>query len=353
LPVETSLGVPTKAGVKSIGSLLREARDPKNLGKIRTSLIENGLLGKNVKSTQTIQNQWLNILIGSQTSQMDPFEYMKQLKASGFGTDTAGGPAVQKYAHNYSGSTGDALFRKAFNDVFGRNPSKDDYSSPFKDSSGKALSWVQVLDKEAKKPENYTTVSRNADGSLTTTNDPFDAGQWLTNQLTSTYSKAIQSGTMSAEQKIVDKYAALAKDYGISVIDPSTKKFTGTALKDLADIETGVKTLDDFQNNWKNAALAQYGSTLKTQLDSGLSLYQAAKPAIDTIASILEVDPNGIDLNNKYVQQYLHGDGKSVMPTYKLQAELRKDPSWAYTNNAQNLMDGLSTDLMKRFGVVG
>jgi hypothetical protein len=362
MPVDTSNAVPIKdpkTGAitwTSISNLIYAADDPKRLAEIQKTLIANNLLSKTNKDPNAVKSKWLQVLYSSSRVSMDPNDWMKELKASGFGPDTTGaaaGPLVMKYAHNYGGSTGDALFRSEFSKVFNRNPTAQDYVSPFKDSNGKPISWVTVLANEAKKPANYTTVARNADGSLSTTTDPFDAATWLNGQLTNTYGKAIQAGTMTAEQSNIDKYIQLADQYGVNVIDPNTKKLLPSALMDLSAIETNTKKFEDVQKGWSNVALAQYGAPIQTQLSAGLSLKQAAQPAIDIIAKVLEKDPSSISLTDPLVQKYLKGDGKSTLASYQIESMARQQPEWQFTNNAHAQFDSLSTDIMKRFGVIG
>ena len=64
-----------------IGKQIAAARVPNQYAYIRSQLVASGLLAKGSKSQTSTQNAWLQVLIGAQTAQMDPFEYMKQMKA--------------------------------------------------------------------------------------------------------------------------------------------------------------------------------------------------------------------------------------------------------------------------------
>jgi len=82
--------VPLANGTNAtIAQLITGARQPKNLTKIRSALIANGLIGKNVKSIGSVQSAWQQVVIGASSAQMDPYDYMKQLRSGGFGQDTA------------------------------------------------------------------------------------------------------------------------------------------------------------------------------------------------------------------------------------------------------------------------
>jgi len=335
----------------TISTMVGKLSDPTLLGQIRKQLINAGVITKGTKDPTAIKNKYISILLGSSQTQMDPNDYLAKLKASGFGQDVTAGTGDMAYVKTYTGSTGDALFRKAFQDVFGRQPTADDYSSTVKDTKGKTLSWIDALNAEAQKKENHTTVKRSADGTLTTTNDPFDAATWLTSQLMSNYTKGIEAGTAKAPQKIVDQYAQLAQEYGIPVYDPTNKKLYMNAAKDVAALEAGTKTLDDVANLWKGNVKAQY-SHLAPAVDSGLSLRQIADPGIKLVAKLTGKNESLIDLNNPYVQTYLKGDGKSTLAENVLRSKIISDPTSGYdkTPDAYALTDGLTTDILKRFG---
>ena len=350
--VATARTVPTPDGPKTIAQLIKDSRNPKNLANIRNSLITNGLISKNVKSISSIQNTWLQVLIGSATSQQDPSSYMKALKAGGFGenvTDTT--PLEQRYVKEYVGSTGDAVFRKAFQDVFHRQPTAADYASTVTDANGKKLTWIEALNAEAQKKENQTVVKRNKDGSLTTSTDPFDATNWLTDQLMTNYTKGIEAGTAEAAASTVDKYTQLAQEYGVPVVDPKTKKLYMNAAKDVAALEAGTKSLEDITKLWKGNVLAQY-SHLAPALDAGLSLRQVADPGIKTVAKYTGQNEDLIGLDNPYVQAYLKGDGKSTLNDNALRSKILSDPASGADQSPEvrNLLQGLSMDIKKRFG---
>jgi len=335
----------------TISDMVAKLSDPTLLGQIRKQLIGAGVITKGTKDPTAIKNKYISILLGSSQTQMDPNDYLAKLKASGFGQDTAAGTGDMSYVKTYTGSTGDALFRKAFQDVFDRLPTAADYASPIVDSNGKQVNWVDALNAEAQKKENRTTVKRSADGTLTTTNDPFDAATWLTNQLMSNYTKGIEAGTAAAPQKLVDQYAQLAQEYGIPVYDSTTKKLYMNAAKDVAALEAGTKTLEDVANLWKGNVKAQY-SHLAPAVDSGLSLRQIADPGIKLVAKLTGKNESLIDLNNPYVQTYLKGDGKSTLAENVLRSKIISDPTSGYdkTPDAYALTDGLTTEILKRFG---
>jgi hypothetical protein len=143
--------IPTASGYKSISDLVLQARNPKNLSKIRGALVTNGLISKGTKSITTIQNTWLQVLIGSQSSQVDPFEYMKQLKAGGFGAETAGADNIPtKQIYRYTPQQVSDMVDETAQGLVGRTLNEDD----------KTQTWYKDLTKSINKMINAGTVTK-------------------------------------------------------------------------------------------------------------------------------------------------------------------------------------------------
>lgn len=352
--VSATGAIPLKVGGKvvptSIGDLLSQARTPKNLSQIRSSLVNSALISKSEKNPTRIQNAWIQVLLGAQQSQMDPNDYLASLKAQGFGQNA---PQVQTRTVDYS-KTADGHFYQAFSKVFDRMPTAMDMQSPYKDAKGNTLTWQQALIAEAKKPANQESVTTitNPDGSVSSqvSTPGFDPAVWLQQQLTNAYADAIKAGKTTAKQSDIDKYNQLAAKYGVNTIDPTTKQLDVNTRLDLANLEKGTLTFDNIENNFKNMALAKYGY-LKPQLDAGLSPMDVAKPAIDTVAKLLEKNPAMVTLDDPYVQKYLKGDGKTTMSQGELESAVKQDPSWKYTQNAHAQLDDLASSVLQRFGI--
>ena len=340
-------------GQSDLATLVQQARVPANAAKVRSALVKAGVLSKTEKSITRIQNAWVQTLIGAQASQMDPFEYLSSLRAQGFGQNA---PVTTNKITDYS-NVADGYFYQAYNKVFGRMPTQMDAISPYKDAKGNPLTWQQAFIAEAKKPENQevTTTTTNPDGTISSqvSKPGLDPQVWFQQSLTNAYADAIKAGKASAEQSNVDKYNQLAAAYGVNTIDPTTKQFDVNSRMDLANIESGKMDFSNIQNNFRNAALAQYGN-LKTQLvDANQTLKQIAQPAYDAISKILEKDPGSVTINDPLIQKYLQGGTNGTMPMYQFETLLKQDPSWQYTNNAHSQFETLGTDILKRFGMIG
>ena len=336
----------------SIGELISESRLPQNLAQIRSSLVKYALISKTEKNPTRIQNAWIQVLLGAQQSQLDPNDYLSQLKAQGFGQNA---PLTQTKVTDYS-KVADGYFYQAFKNVFNRMPTAADAQSPIRGANGKTMTWQQALMAEAAKPENaeVTVTKVNPDGSISNqvSTPGFDPNVWLTQQLTNSYTDAIKSGVEQPTASAEEQYSQLAAEYGINAFDPNTQKLTSQAQIDLANLATNKKTIDDFKVGWSNQAAAKVAASAQQPLLSGTAtLKDVAKPAIDTVANLLEVNPSTITLDNPYVQKYIQGDGKTTMSQAELQSMVKSDPNWQYTQNAHASLNDLASQILGKFGV--
>ena len=86
-------------------------------------------------------------------------------------------------------------------------------------------------------------------------------------------------------------------------------------------------------------------------LDQGLDLDAVYAPYKNTMASLLELNPDSISLNDPLLRSAIQGDKE--MPLYDFQRALRKDPRWQYTNNARETVSNGLTQVLKDFGFQG
>ena len=95
--------------------------------------------------------------------------------------------------------------------------------------------------------------------------------------------------------------------------------------------------------------------TLAKQIDAGYNVQQIASPYIMSMANILELDQNAINLNDQYIQQALTGrntDNDPVTkPLWQFEQELKQDPRWRYTKNAQQDLMGTARKVLQDFGL--
>ena len=90
------------------------------------------------------------------------------------------------------------------------------------------------------------------------------------------------------------------------------------------------------------------------RIEAGQDIADIAEPYRQTMARILELPEDQIDLNDSLLRRGLQSvgpDGKPrVMPLYEFEQEIRKDPRWEFTENAYDVYSRVGTNLLRTFG---
>jgi hypothetical protein len=138
-----------------------------------------------------------------------------------------------------------------------------------------------------------------------------------------------------------------AADYGVSYND-------SWYTKSAQDILRGVIDNDTLSTQFKQDAKSRF-PTLAKQIDAGYTVQQIASPYVNSMASILELDPYAVNINDSYIQQALTGlDGEgqpTTKPIWQFEKDLRQDPRWAYTKNAQESTMSATRKILQDFGL--
>lgn len=122
----------------------------------------------------------------------------------------------------------------------------------------------------------------------------------------------------------------------------------------------GNTTIDTYKQDAINKAKAMFPG-LTTQLDSGLTVADAAQPYQQSMAQILEIDPASIKLSDPLVKKALQGTVDSLnakgkpqdyltTPLWQFEQQLRSDPRWEHTNNAKDQMSTALLNVGHAFG---
>jgi len=138
-----------------------------------------------------------------------------------------------------------------------------------------------------------------------------------------------------------------AAEYGILYSPDWYTKSTRKVL-------TGEIDQDTIDQQIRDLAKSQF-PTLSAQIDEGYTVKQIASPYIQSMAAILEIDPTTIGLQDLSIKQALTGvdmDGKpTTKPLWLFEQDLRKDPRWNYTKNAQEATMGVARRVLQDFGL--
>jgi hypothetical protein len=148
--------------------------------------------------------------------------------------------------------------------------------------------------------------------------------------------------------KTIDSLKATAASYGVSY-DPSWYN------QSAKDILTGKVDNDTVVQQLKELAKSRYPSLVK-QIDSGYTVKQIASPYLQSMANILEINPNDITMEDPTIKQAftsLNTDGQpSTKALWQFEQDLKQDPRWRFTKNAQTDLMGTARKVLQDFGLV-
>lgn len=117
---------------------------------------------------------------------------------------------------------------------------------------------------------------------------------------------------------------------------------------------TGKNSIQDFKNDIMNQSIAAFPGFMD-QFKAGASLADIAQPYTQSMSQILEIANGDINLFDPTIRNALSwkdGTGKSASkPLWQFQNELRTDPRWGKTQNAQDASMGVAHKVLQDFGI--
>jgi hypothetical protein len=146
-----------------------------------------------------------------------------------------------------------------------------------------------------------------------------------------------------------------AWDYGFPS-SMSNSRFEGWFETTMKGLIAGTLNAEDIDNDFQKQAMSMFPG-LTNQLSQGQTLRAAADPWINALANTWEVDPNTIDLNDKYLQQALnYTDEKGNVKTmnlYDTKKLGRRSPDSDFTSWAKEEKTGIANTILRDFGFLG
>ena len=129
------------------------------------------------------------------------------------------------------------------------------------------------------------------------------------------------------------------------------QKAFGTQLPTwLASINKG-ESIETYKKMIRNVAKIGMPPNIASMLDNGVDLETIYSPYKNVMASVLEINPESITLNDPVLRSAITGNRE--VPIYEFQRELRKDNRWQYTNNAREEVSDSVLGVLKDFGFQG
>lgn len=143
-----------------------------------------------------------------------------------------------------------------------------------------------------------------------------------------------------------DKLAGYAYEMGVNMsdtwLDSAAQKIVG-----------GVSSYQEMEDAIRRNAKGQYSAWAK-QIDGGQTVADLASPYFQSMASILELPQGSINLYNPLIKKALQAksnNGESMIkPMWQFENELRGDPRWRKTKNAQNSVTQVTRQVLSDFG---
>jgi hypothetical protein len=111
------------------------------------------------------------------------------------------------------------------------------------------------------------------------------------------------------------------------------------------------ESIETFKNIIRGAAKLGLPDKVANLLDQGLDIKDIYAPYRNVMASVLEIAPDSISLDDKTLRTAI-GPEKE-MSIYDFQRSLRKDSRWQYTNNARQETSSTVLGVLRDFGFQG
>ena len=125
----------------------------------------------------------------------------------------------------------------------------------------------------------------------------------------------------------------------------------GSSINDWLQRLAKGESIETFKNTIRGAAKLGLPDKVANLLDQGLDLKDIYAPYRNVMASVLEVAPDSISLDDKTLRMAI-GPEKE-MSIYDFQRTLRKDARWQYTDNARAEASDSVLKVLKDFGFQG
>lgn len=120
------------------------------------------------------------------------------------------------------------------------------------------------------------------------------------------------------------------------------------------NILRGIATEQDYKSEILNKAKASFPQWAK-QLDAGQTVADIAQPYMQSMVQILEIAPGSVNLFDATIKKALNYTNRTSLqreakPLWQFENELRGDPRWKKTKNAQDSLFQVGHQVLADFG---
>ncbi len=156
-------------------------------------------------------------------------------------------------------------------------------------------------------------------------------------------------GATGAKGKAGEQLADLQKVAAANGLD--LQKAFGTQLSTwFASINKG-ESIETYKKMIRDVAKIGMPQNIAALLDNGIDLDAVYSPYKNVMASVLEINPESITLNDPVLRSAITGEKE--LPIYEFQRQLRKDARWQYTNQAKEEVSDVALKVLRDFGFQG
>jgi len=190
-------------------------------------------------------------------------------------------------------------------------------------------------------------------------NDPLAIDRLIipyVSRTTNLYGKGAVTGFGGEALQIQQSLAAIAKANGLAISDILPKLGGAVLGKDaeqntIQEILSGNIDLNTVLSNARQIAAQGQPQYVRDLLGSGYNLDDIYAPYKQTMATVLEIDPTQIDLNDNSLRMAINEKGD--MNIYDYKKALRQDSRWQYTGQAKESVSNAALKVLKDFGFQG
>jgi hypothetical protein len=173
---------------------------------------------------------------------------------------------------------------------------------------------------------------------------------------TNLYGKGAVTGFGGEALQVQQSLAAIAKANGLAVTDILPKLGAASAGQDaeqttIQEILSGNIDLNTVLSNARQIAAQGQPEYVRKLLGSGYNLEDIYAPYKQTMASVLEINPDQIDLNDNSLRMAINEKGD--MNIYDYKKALRQDSRWQYTGQAKESVATAALGVLRDFGFQG
>jgi len=145
----------------------------------------------------------------------------------------------------------------------------------------------------------------------------------------------------------ISKLKQLATQNGVNLSDGW---FTTAARA----VESGLGSIDTYVNEIRGTAASAF-PVYADKIKEGFNVHDLVSPYVNTMANVLELDPQQIRFDDPMIQKAVGGvDPKTGQPVasgiWDFQQQLRKDPRWQRTDNAYKSYNDAAQSVLQMFG---